>query len=155
MCARARDARRHDRFVGTGTLPNHLRASHGAGWALVGDASYHKDPATAQGMSDAMSHGEALAEAIHEALEGTRGVDEALEGWAHSRAERLRSMFDWTCRVAEMPAISPRTRALLAAVAADPGHTARMLGVYAETVPHEQFFAPDNIARIVERSRDG
>src|SRR3712207_9569636 len=34
-------------------LPNFFRKPHGSGWALVGDAGYHKDPYGAQGISDA------------------------------------------------------------------------------------------------------
>ncbi len=45
-------ATRETRFVGTGDLPNYFRRPYGPGWALVGDAGYHKDPLTAQGISD-------------------------------------------------------------------------------------------------------
>ena len=42
----------------------------GPGWALVGDAGYHKDPITAQGMLDAFRDAELLAEAIDAGLDG-------------------------------------------------------------------------------------
>ena len=40
----------------------------GPGWALVGDAGYHKDQITAQGISDALVGAEMLAEALDSGL---------------------------------------------------------------------------------------
>src|SRR4029453_1458333 len=37
---------------GWGGVPGHLRRCWGAGWALVGDAGYFKDPITTHGMTD-------------------------------------------------------------------------------------------------------
>jgi flavin-dependent dehydrogenase len=50
---------RHDRG-----LPGHLRAAHGPGWALVGDAGYWKDPLSTHGMTDALRDAELLARAV-------------------------------------------------------------------------------------------
>ncbi len=50
LAERVRAGRREERFVGTATLPNYFRKPHGPGWALVGDAGYHKDPLTALGL---------------------------------------------------------------------------------------------------------
>ena len=58
---RMRGAKRESRFVGTGKLPNFFRKPYGPGWVLVGDAGYHKDPITAQGISDAFHAAEAMA----------------------------------------------------------------------------------------------
>jgi flavin-dependent dehydrogenase len=55
---RVRAATRETRIVGTGDLPNYFRKPYGPGWALVGDAGYHKDPITAQGISDAFGDAE-------------------------------------------------------------------------------------------------
>ncbi|MEZ5876373.1 MAG: FAD-dependent monooxygenase [Tepidamorphaceae bacterium] len=46
------------RFLGA---PGHIRACAGPGWALVGDAGYFKDPATAHGITDALLDAERLA----------------------------------------------------------------------------------------------
>src|SRR6185295_20385319 len=64
--ARVRDATRTDRFRGTAQLPNFHRRPHGEGWALVGDAGYHKDPILALGISDAFRDAELLVEAIED-----------------------------------------------------------------------------------------
>ena len=53
LAERVRSGRREERFVGTGDVPNFFRKPFGLGWALVGDSGYHKDPITAQGMTDA------------------------------------------------------------------------------------------------------
>lgn len=49
------------RFAGA---PAHLRDSAGPGWALVGDAGYYKDPATAHGITDAFLDAARLANAL-------------------------------------------------------------------------------------------
>jgi flavin-dependent dehydrogenase len=41
-----------------------FRKPYGAGWALVGDAGYFKDPFAAHGISDAFRDAELLTEAI-------------------------------------------------------------------------------------------
>lgn len=52
------------RLRGFAGAPGHLRQSHGAGWALVGDAGYFKDPITAHGITDALRDAELLARAV-------------------------------------------------------------------------------------------
>jgi flavin-dependent dehydrogenase len=52
----------------------HVRRAWGAGWALVGDAGYFKDPITAHGMTDALRDAELLARAV---IQGAAGGDEA------------------------------------------------------------------------------
>lgn len=44
--------------------PSHLRDCAGPGWALVGDAGYFKDPATAHGITDAFLDAQRLADAL-------------------------------------------------------------------------------------------
>jgi 2-polyprenyl-6-methoxyphenol hydroxylase-like FAD-dependent oxidoreductase len=52
------------RLRGFGGAPAYLRQSHGAGWALVGDAGYFKDPLTAHGITDALRDAELLSRAL-------------------------------------------------------------------------------------------
>jgi len=52
------------RLRGFGGAPGYLRQCHGAGWALVGDAGYFKDPLTAHGITDALRDAELLSRAI-------------------------------------------------------------------------------------------
>ena len=46
-------ATRVDKIYGTADTANFFRKPYGPGWALVGDAGYHRDPVTAQGINDA------------------------------------------------------------------------------------------------------
>lgn len=52
------------RLRGFAGAPGYLRQCHGAGWALVGDAGYFKDPLTAHGITDALRDAELLSRAI-------------------------------------------------------------------------------------------
>ena len=83
LAERVRAGRRAERFLGTGDLPNFFRRPYGPGWALVGDAGYHKDPIMAQGITDAFRDAELLAEAIDAGLAGRRPLER--------RAGRLRA----------------------------------------------------------------
>jgi 2-polyprenyl-6-methoxyphenol hydroxylase-like FAD-dependent oxidoreductase len=51
----------------------------GAGWALLGDAGHHKDPITAQGMTDALLDAELLAHGNRAGTVGSRPLDAALQ----------------------------------------------------------------------------
>jgi flavin-dependent dehydrogenase len=55
FAARMRHATREDRFIGT-TRDGFHRKPYGPGWALVGDAGYHKEACTAQRITDAFHH---------------------------------------------------------------------------------------------------
>ena len=78
LADRVRHGKREERFVGTADLPNFFRKPYGPGWALVGDSGYHKDPITAQGITDAFRDAELLANAIDEGFSERRPLDEAL-----------------------------------------------------------------------------
>jgi 2-polyprenyl-6-methoxyphenol hydroxylase-like FAD-dependent oxidoreductase len=66
-------------------LPNHVRRSAGPGWALVGDAGYHRDPITGHGITDAFRDAELLAEAADAMLRQAE-----VEGAAMARYEGQR-----------------------------------------------------------------
>jgi flavin-dependent dehydrogenase len=70
VAERVRGAKQEERFVGTADLPNFFRKSYGPGWALVGDAGYHKDPITGQGITDAFRSAQLLVEAIDAGFSG-------------------------------------------------------------------------------------
>ena len=52
---------------------SYLRQCHGAGWALVGDAGYFKDPLTAHGITDALRDAQLLSRGIADG--STRGLE--------------------------------------------------------------------------------
>ena len=74
---RVRAATREEKFVGAADLPNFIRQSWGPGWALVGDASYHKDPTPADGITDAFRGADRVAEAVDAVLSEKQSEQDA------------------------------------------------------------------------------
>src|SRR2546427_7352784 len=91
---------REARFAGMATIPNLFRRSAGPGWALVGDAGYHKDPAAAQGITDAFRGAELLVDALGQAFAETRSVDDALADYARIRDQAALPSYRWALRFA-------------------------------------------------------
>jgi flavin-dependent dehydrogenase len=103
LAARLRAGRRTSPVTGMLRTPNHLRRAYGPGWALVGDAGYHRDAITGHGLSDAYRDAELLADALHAAL---RGDAEALADYQRERDRALREVFELTCALAAYPPVS-------------------------------------------------
>jgi flavin-dependent dehydrogenase len=105
LAGRLRHARRTSPVQGMLRQPNQVRQAFGPGWALVGDAGYHRDAVTAHGISDAFRDAEFLAVALDQAL--SAGVEEttALALYQRQRDQALREIFEITCRLAAYPAV--------------------------------------------------
>ena len=88
LADRLADAERVSGYRGSRGLPAYLRRPHGRGWALVGDAGYHRDPFSAHGMTDAYRDAELLARALDAALTGAAEPGAALDGY-HATRDRL------------------------------------------------------------------
>lgn len=84
-------------------IPNQIRQPYGNGWALVGDAGYHRDAITGHGISDAFRDAELLAAALDRALHDPAAEGEALERYAADRERMLREIFEITCELSTMP----------------------------------------------------
>jgi 2-polyprenyl-6-methoxyphenol hydroxylase-like FAD-dependent oxidoreductase len=140
---------RADRFYGSGELPFWYRKPFGPGWALVGDAAYHKDPITAQGISDAFRDAELLAEALDSGLSDTQPLDEALGEYERERNEATRGLYELTYDLASLAAPPAGQQALFGALRGNEQEAGRFFGVIAGTVRPDEFFAPDNLARIM------
>jgi flavin-dependent dehydrogenase len=84
-------------------LPNQVRAPIGPGWALVGDAGYHRDAVTGHGITDAFRDAELLADALHRVLVGLDDEPEALRAYHDQRDRMLRDVFDLTCEMSTFP----------------------------------------------------
>jgi flavin-dependent dehydrogenase len=107
LAERLRDARLTTPVHGMLRQPNQLRQAFGPGWALVGDAGYHRDAITAFGISDAFRDAELLAVALDQALGASAEEEEAaaLAGYQRQRDRALREIFEITCRLATYPAV--------------------------------------------------
>jgi 2-polyprenyl-6-methoxyphenol hydroxylase-like FAD-dependent oxidoreductase len=84
-------------------LPNHIRHPVGPGWALVGDAGYHRDAITGHGISDAFRDAELLATALDHVLRDDDDEATALAGYHAERDEQLREIFEITCELVTYP----------------------------------------------------
>ncbi|MBS2962355.1 FAD-dependent monooxygenase [Actinocrinis puniceicyclus] len=149
---RLRDARRVERFSGTHHVPNFFRKPFGPGWALVGDAGYHKDPVTALGMSDAFRDAEYLAAALHEALEGARPADEALAEYEVRRNRDAEPLYKYTLEQARYQPLDRLTARVLKALEDNEEDRDQFFGILAGSVLPEEFSALDNIVRILTRA---
>ncbi len=150
LADRVRSGRREEPFYGTGQIPNFIRRPYGAGWALVGDAGYHKDPVTAQGITDSFTHAEILADALDEGFSGERKMHEALAAYETKRNEKVMSMFEYTCQLAELAAPPYEMQMLFAALQGNKAQTARFFGTVTGTVSPTDFYSPENMSRIMQ-----
>ena len=100
LAARARTGQVMVPVRGAVRLPNQLRRATGPGWALVGDAGYHRDPITGHGITDAFRDAELLTRAVDEHL---RGDADDLSGYETARDAALRETFDLTCAMSRYP----------------------------------------------------
>ncbi|MGH8900782.1 MAG: NAD(P)/FAD-dependent oxidoreductase [Egibacteraceae bacterium] len=149
---RVRAGTRQTRFVGTGDLPNFFRKPYGPGWALVGDAGYHKDPITAQGISDAFRDAELLADALDDSFTDRRSFDEAMAGYQRTRDDAALPMFEFTCQLATLEPPPPDMQQLLDAVHGNQEAMDGFVSMAAGTVPVPEFFAPNNVERIMTKA---
>ena len=86
-------------------LPNHSRHPVGAGWALVGDAGYHRDAITGHGISDAFRDAELLAAALDPVLSGYTDERRSLATYHAQRDAQLREIFEITCELVTFPPV--------------------------------------------------
>lgn len=103
LAARLRAGRRTSQVTGMLRTPNYIRTPHGPGWALVGDAGYHRDAVTGHGLSDAYRDAELLAVALHQVLRKEAEENAALAAYQRRRDRSLRDIFDITCDLASYP----------------------------------------------------
>ena len=115
--ARVRAGRVLDPVRGRADLPNVVRRPVGrlvpggpggsgrssAGWALVGDAGYHRDPVTGHGITDAFRDAELLAGAVDTALRNPECEQDALAGYHARRDAALRQVFSITRDLSAFP----------------------------------------------------
>ena len=149
LAARMAGAKQEERWRGTAELPNFFRKPYGPGWALVGDAGYHKDPLPAYGISDAFRDAELLAEAIDAGLSGRCALESALADYEQQRNQVAMPLYEHTCRSARLEPPPPEMMRLVAALQGNQVETDRFVGAFVGTVAREVFFAPDNVQRIL------
>jgi flavin-dependent dehydrogenase len=146
---RVRHGKREERFNGTADMLNYFRKPFGPGWALVGDAGYHKDSITAQGITDAFRDAELLADAVDASFSGGRAFEDAMTQYEQQRNQAAMALYDLTCQFAMLAPPPPEMQQLFAALRGNQAATDRFMGTLAGTTPIPEFFAPDSIGRIM------
>ena len=148
LAQRVRAGSRAEKFRGSADLRGFFRRPYGPGWALVGDAGYHKNPITAQGITDGFRDAELLADAIDDTFAGRLSTEEALAGYEHKRNEAVMPLYQMTCDLAKLEPPPPEMQDLFAALRDNEEESGRFLGTIAGTVPIPEFFSPENMRRV-------
>ena len=120
LAERVRAGTREERWKGTADLNNFFRTPYGPGWALVGDAGFHKDPILAQGISDAFRDAELLANAIDAGFADRTPMDKALRNYEQRRNDAALPGYEQNCAAASFRPPPPEVLAQRAAA-----HTAQ------------------------------
>ncbi|GAA0999689.1 NAD(P)/FAD-dependent oxidoreductase [Acrocarpospora macrocephala] len=81
-------------------VPSLIRAAHGPGWALVGDAGYFKDPLGTHGITQALRDAQLLAESIVSGHGGSEPIETALARYERTRDELSADLFTATDAIA-------------------------------------------------------
>jgi 2-polyprenyl-6-methoxyphenol hydroxylase-like FAD-dependent oxidoreductase len=149
---RLNHAKRETRFVGTGDLPGFFRKPYGPGWALVGDAGYHKHPITAFGITDAFRDAEAVATALHDAFAGRHPYDAAMADYQQARDEEALPIYEFTSEFAKLEPPPLEMQQLIGAMQGNQEAMDGFVSVMAGTLPAPEFFGPENAGRIMAQA---
>jgi len=137
LLARVQRGQRETSFKGTHRLPNFYRNCAGPGWALVGDAAYHRDPLTGMGIGDAFLGAELVADAAHVGFAGD--LDSALGEYQEALREKTGAVFEYTLMSAALKDPQPQ-EALYRAIAARPDMVQRLMNVLGGTASFRSLF---------------
>ena len=131
------------------------RKPSGPGWALVGDAGLTMDPITAAGMTNAFRDAELLSDLIHEGLTGSDPFDDVVAQFEERRNAASLQLYGFAH---DMGKLEPPPQLMIDLFSSLPGNQEDIdayFGVFAQTVPVTQFFAPDNVERIIAAMKTG
>jgi flavin-dependent dehydrogenase len=146
---RVRGGRRVEPFHGTRQTRQFLRKPYGNGWALVGDAAYHKDPISGSGVSDAFRQVDVLVDAIDAGLSGRRQLSWALAGYHAWRDHTFIPVLEYIARIATLDEFPPEILGVIKALQHAPDQRDRFLGLVGGQTSFTDFFSPENCGRIM------
>ena len=149
---RVRAARRESKFVGSAELPGYFRKPFGPGWALLGDAGYHKNPITAMGINDAFRDAELVADAVDDAVAERRSYEAGMADYQRTRDGAAMPVYEFTDDFAQLQPPPPEMQQLLGAMHGNQEAMNGFVSVQAATLPAPDFFAPENVGRIMEQA---
>lgn len=146
---RVRAATRESKFIGSAELSGYFRKPFGPGWALVGDAGYHKNPITAMGINDAFRDAELVVAALDDALSDRRPYEEGMGDYQQARDNEVEPVYEFTDDFAQLEPPPPDMQQLLGAMRGNQDAIDGFVSVQAATLPAPEFFAPENVGRIM------
>jgi flavin-dependent dehydrogenase len=146
--ARLEASRRESRWLTRATRGVRRQAS-GPGWALVGDAGVTMDPITAAGITNAFRDADLLSDAIHIGLTGSEPLDDVVARFGAARDAVSVPLYEFARETARLDPPSQLVMDLFSALPGQQDAIDAYFGVMAQTVPVAEFFAPDNVARII------
>ncbi len=114
---RVRAGKREERWMGTADTENFFRQPYGPGWALCGDAGYHKDFVTGLGIADAFRDAEFLSDGLHAGLSGSAPLPDAMAAYQRRRDEAAKPMYDITVQIAQFPTLQQMAEQMAAQTA--------------------------------------
>ncbi|KAA8880355.1 NAD(P)/FAD-dependent oxidoreductase [Nocardia colli] len=129
---------------------NYRRRSFGPGWALVGDAGYHKDPFTGWGITDAFKYAQLLSDLVHEGLSGARPMAEALAEYERERDLQSASTYELTESISGL-SLSPYYDSVFRATSYDAEYTKGFFGLIAGIYSPEKYFGEQELADLYEK----
>jgi len=100
LAEQIRSGKQEQRLLGTADQPNYFRKPYGGGWALVGDAGYHRDFITGLGIRDGFRDAELLSQAVSEAFTEQRSIDEAMAAYENTRNDLAMPLYEITTKMA-------------------------------------------------------
>jgi flavin-dependent dehydrogenase len=101
---RIRAGKREHNLIPVTNLPNFIKQPAGPGWALVGDAAYHKDPTPADGITDAYRGADFLADAVDDFLTGTASEEAAMSRYSEQLIDKARPLLQKTMEMTDFDA---------------------------------------------------
>ena len=146
---RVRGAKRESKFIGSAQLPGYFRKPFGPGWALVGDAGYHKNPITAMGINDAFRDAELVAAAVGDALSEQRTYEDGMTDYQQTRDREAGPVYEFTDDFAQLQPPPPDMVQLLMAIRGNQRAMDAFVSVQASTLSAPEFFAPENIGQMM------
>jgi len=152
LAERMRGAVREAPMRGTADFRFFFRRPWGPGWALVGDAGYHRDAVTGQGITDAFRDAELLSEAIDAGLSGAQWLPVALADYERQRNQAVMPMYEFPYDLARLAPPSPEHQQLFAAMRGNQPQIDRFLGLIAGTTSIPEFFGEANVRAIMAES---
>jgi 2-polyprenyl-6-methoxyphenol hydroxylase-like FAD-dependent oxidoreductase len=141
---RVRAATRASRWR-TGCATSFCRTPVGTGWCLLGDAGLTMDPITAAGITNAFRDAALLADLVDE---GGGDLAGALAEFENRRNALSVPLFQFTSEMARVEPPTQEVIDLFVGLSQSQDDIDRYFGVFAQTVPVSEFFAPENLQRI-------